>query len=168
LIGKFVEAEICENPAFTVADGLIGLSQVPKRNSVVRKLLIVKSRGQASVPGLHTFRITDDGLHTYSRTYSRTLGLLDRRPPSRAALGFPPGKCRNRQNHGRRHRTRRLSAGDGGCRDGKIGFRDPLHQRRTAAWSLESWWCSRNALKTLCGERRISGGAWQRRSGKSN
>jgi circadian clock protein KaiC len=92
-IGKFVEAEICENPAFTVADGLIGLSQVPKRNSVVRKLLIVKSRGQASVPGLHTFRITDDGLHTYSRTYSRTLGLLDRRPPSRAALGFPPGNA---------------------------------------------------------------------------
>jgi hypothetical protein len=81
LIGKFVEAEICENPAFTVADGLIGLiglSQVPKRNSMVRKLLIVKSRGQASVPGLHTFRITDDGLHIPTRA---PLGCWTAAPP---------------------------------------------------------------------------------------
>ena len=76
LIGEYVEAEIRENSVFTVADGLIWLSQVPERNSVVRKLQIVKLRGQASVPGLHTFRITDDGL----QAYSRTLGLIDRKP----------------------------------------------------------------------------------------
>jgi circadian clock protein KaiC len=76
LIGEYVEAEIRENPVFTVADGLIWLSQVPERNSVVRKLQIVKLRGQASVPGLHTFRISDNGL----QAYSRTLGLIDRKP----------------------------------------------------------------------------------------
>jgi hypothetical protein len=35
--------------------------------SIVRKLQIVKLRGQASVPGLHTFRITHAGLQTFSR-----------------------------------------------------------------------------------------------------
>src|SRR6185437_6578876 len=38
LIGEYVEAEIQENPIFTVADGLFWLSQVTERNSVVRKL----------------------------------------------------------------------------------------------------------------------------------
>src|SRR6202021_2467142 len=42
-----------------------------ERNSVVRKLQVVKLRGQASVPGLHTFRIGEDGL----QAFSRTLGL---------------------------------------------------------------------------------------------
>jgi hypothetical protein len=51
----------------TVADGLFWLSQIAERNSVVRKLQIVKLRGQASVPGLHTFRITDAGLQAFSR-----------------------------------------------------------------------------------------------------
>jgi circadian clock protein KaiC len=76
LIGEYVEAEIHENPVFTVADGLIWLSQVTERNSVVRKLQVIKLRGQASVPGLHTFRITGDGL----QTFSRTLGLTERKP----------------------------------------------------------------------------------------
>lgn len=86
LIGEYVEAEIRENPVFTVADGLIWLSQVPERNSVVRKLQIIKLRGQASVPGLHTFRITQDGL----QTFSRTLGLLERkgRPATRPRLSM--------------------------------------------------------------------------------
>lgn len=86
LIGEYVEAEIRENPVFTVADGLLWLSQVAERNSVVRKLQIIKLRGQASVPGLHTFRITHDGL----QTFSRTLGLLERkaRPAIRPRLSM--------------------------------------------------------------------------------
>lgn len=86
LIGEYVEAEVQENPIFTVSDGLIWLSQVTERNSVVRKLQIFKLRGQASVPGLHTFRITEDGL----RTFSRTLGLGERksRPEKRPRLSI--------------------------------------------------------------------------------
>lgn len=76
LLGEYVETEIQENPIFTVADGLLWLSQVTERNSVVRKMQIFKLRGQASVPGLHTFRITDQGL----QTFSRTLGLAERKP----------------------------------------------------------------------------------------
>ena len=55
-----------ENPVFTVADGLFWLTQNVERNSVVRKLQIIKLRGQTSVPGLHTIRITGDGLQVFS------------------------------------------------------------------------------------------------------
>ena len=72
LVGEYAEDEMRDNPIFTVADGLIMLSQVTERNSIVRKLQIVKLRGQASVPGLHTFRITDAGLQAFSRTFGLT------------------------------------------------------------------------------------------------
>jgi circadian clock protein KaiC len=72
LVGEYAEGEVRDNPLFTVADGLIWLWQVTERNSVVRKLQVMKLRGQASVPGLHTVRIGDGGL----QAYSRTLGLI--------------------------------------------------------------------------------------------
>ena len=72
LIGEYDEAEIRDNPIFTVADGLFWLSQQVERNSIVRKLQIRKSRGQSSVPGLHTFRITDAGVQTFPRTFGLT------------------------------------------------------------------------------------------------
>ena len=69
LIGEYVEGEQRDNPVFTVADGLLWLYQSVERNSIVRKLQVVKLRGQESVPGLHTFRITGDGLQTFPRTF---------------------------------------------------------------------------------------------------
>jgi circadian clock protein KaiC len=69
LIGEYVEGEQRDNPVFTVADGLLWLYQSVERNSIVRKLQVVKLRGQESVPGLHTFRITEEGLHTFPRTF---------------------------------------------------------------------------------------------------
>ena len=71
LIGEYAESEVRDNPVFTVADGLFWLYQVVERNSVVRKMQIMKLRGQNNVPGLHTFRITSDGI----QAFSRTLGL---------------------------------------------------------------------------------------------
>jgi circadian clock protein KaiC len=68
LIGEYVEGELRDNPVFTVADGLFWLYQSIERNSIVRKLQIVKLRGQESVLGLHTFRITKDGLQSFPRT----------------------------------------------------------------------------------------------------
>ncbi len=72
LIGEYAEEELRDNPIFTVADGLLWLRQTTERNSIVRKLQIIKLRGQASVPGLHTFRITDAGLQAFSRTFGLT------------------------------------------------------------------------------------------------
>lgn len=85
LIGEYTEGEIRDNPVFTVADGLFWLSQNVERNSVVRKLQIMKLRGQASVPGLHTFRISESGLQVFPRTY----GMMGKhpKPPSTRRLG---------------------------------------------------------------------------------
>jgi circadian clock protein KaiC len=71
LVGEYVESEIRDNPVFTVADGLLWLYQSAERNSIVRKMQVMKLRGQESIPGLHTFRITQAGL----QTFPRTLGL---------------------------------------------------------------------------------------------
>jgi circadian clock protein KaiC len=75
LIGEYAEAEMRDNPVFTVADGLFWLYQSVERNSIVRKFQIMKLRGQFSVPGLHTFRITDAGI----QMFPRTLGLVKRK-----------------------------------------------------------------------------------------
>lgn len=69
LIGEYSEEELRDNPVFTVADGLIWLYQSVERNSIVRKMQVIKMRGQNSVPGLHTFRITDNGVQTFPRTF---------------------------------------------------------------------------------------------------
>jgi circadian clock protein KaiC len=72
LLGEYSEEEIQSNPVFTVADGLFWLFQSVERNSIVRKLQVMKMRGQASVPGMHTFRITDAGLQAFPRTFGLT------------------------------------------------------------------------------------------------
>src|SRR6202022_590214 len=59
LVGEYQPGEAERNPVFTVADGLLWLYQSLDRNSMVRKMQVMKMRGQAPIPGLHTFRITD-------------------------------------------------------------------------------------------------------------
>ncbi len=89
LIGEYTEGEVRDNPVFTVADGLFWLHQQVERNSIVRKLQVMKLRGQASVPGLHTFRITSDGLQAFPRTFGLT-GRKDRpRDRRRLSCGVP-------------------------------------------------------------------------------
>lgn len=65
LIGEYF-TEIDPNPVFTVADGLIWLRQSVQRNSVVRKMEIMKMRGQPTLPGLHTFRISAAGFNVFA------------------------------------------------------------------------------------------------------
>jgi circadian clock protein KaiC len=89
LVGEYAQEEMRDNPLFTVADGLFWLWQVAERNSVVRKLQIIKLRGQESVPGMHTIRISDSGL----QAFSRTLGLVgNKTKPARRhrlSVGIP-------------------------------------------------------------------------------
>lgn len=86
LVGEYEKSEVLDNPLFIAADGIFWLSQVTERNSVVRKLQIMKLRGQDSVPGLHTIRISADGL----QAFSRTLGLVGKRnrPAGRRRLSI--------------------------------------------------------------------------------
>jgi circadian clock protein KaiC len=89
LVGEYAQEEIHDNPLFTVVDGLFWLFQMAERNSVVRKLQIVKLRGQASVPGLHTVRMNGEGM----QTFSRTLGLVRKKAKPRShrqlSMGIP-------------------------------------------------------------------------------
>jgi circadian clock protein KaiC len=89
LVGEYAESELRDNPVFTVADGLFWLFQEVERNSIVRKLQIMKLRGQASVPGKHTIRITGAGM----QAFSRTLGLVERKRTApagnRLRIGIP-------------------------------------------------------------------------------
>ena len=64
LIGEYF-TDSDPNPVFTVADGLIWVRQATMQNSVVRKMEIMKMRGQATIPGLHTFRIAHEGIKIY-------------------------------------------------------------------------------------------------------
>jgi circadian clock protein KaiC len=67
LVGEFTEPQNQDHPVYTIADSLLALSQRVERNSIVRKLQVVKLRGQSQLPGLHTFRITGDGLKVFPR-----------------------------------------------------------------------------------------------------
>ena len=51
LIGEYFLPESESSPVFTVADGILWLSQNVHRNSMVRKIQVVKMRGQAQVTG---------------------------------------------------------------------------------------------------------------------
>ncbi|VTU39778.1 ATPase domain-containing protein [Variovorax sp. PBL-E5] len=96
LIGEYVTLESEANPIFTVADGIVWMAQSVERNSVVRKIQIMKMRGHATIPGLHTFRISDDGLQIFPRTIAASSQPLDsnasgeRGPaPPRLLMGVP-------------------------------------------------------------------------------
>jgi circadian clock protein KaiC len=67
LIGEYTQADVEANPIITVADGMIALSHQQDEEAVVRKIRVVKMRGQAHMSGSHTMRITDDGLRVYPR-----------------------------------------------------------------------------------------------------
>jgi circadian clock protein KaiC len=68
LIGEYLTPESESSPVFTIADGILWLSQQTNRDSMVRKIQVVKMRGQAQSPGLHTFRISDHGVEIFQRT----------------------------------------------------------------------------------------------------
>ena len=80
LIGEYVTVSSEANPVFTIADGILLLMQSLNRNSMVRKIQVVKSRGQATIAGLHTMRITDDGVQIFPRT------LFEDRKPTQAMI----------------------------------------------------------------------------------
>lgn len=67
LLGEYSDNELSGDPVFTVADGIITLHQSVNRNSMVRKLQVMKCRGQDTLPGMHIFRITDAGLLAFPR-----------------------------------------------------------------------------------------------------
>lgn len=89
LVGEYEEGDKTGNPVFTIADTIVWLQQAPDNNSVVRKLQVVKIRGQAPMPGLHTYRITDAGLQVFPR-HSLAVDEDERETPAgRISTGVP-------------------------------------------------------------------------------
>jgi circadian clock protein KaiC len=66
MLGEYGDDEQ-ESALFTVADSIVRLTQAVDRNSVVRKLQVVKMRGQGQIPGLQTMRIAGEGVVVYPR-----------------------------------------------------------------------------------------------------
>jgi circadian clock protein KaiC len=67
LLAEYPEAQIRDNPVFTMADGLVALYQRVNRNSMVRQLQVLKMRGNSPQPGLHTIRISANGVQAFPR-----------------------------------------------------------------------------------------------------
>ncbi|MDP9012370.1 MAG: AAA family ATPase [Pseudomonadota bacterium] len=88
LIGEYFD-ENAANPVFTVADGLIWLRQSVQRNSMVRKLEIMKMRGQATAPGLHTFRISTAGIHVFASAPPGQAQVDSALTRTRLSMGVP-------------------------------------------------------------------------------
>lgn len=91
LIGEYF-SEIEANPVFTVSDGLIWLRQSVQRNSMVRKMEVMKMRGQPTLAGLHTFRINTSGIEVFppaSVATSSQTGPLPQSSSGRLLMGVP-------------------------------------------------------------------------------
>jgi len=88
LLGEYCEGDR-DSAVFTVADGLLWLYQAIERNSVVRKLQVIKMRGQAQIPGLHTARITDAGYSVFPRILKPEEIVTDHPLRHRLKTGVP-------------------------------------------------------------------------------
>jgi len=64
LLGEFL-SESGSHPILTVADGLLSMEQSVQRNSMVRKIQVMKMRGQSILPGKHTVRMSNDGIEIF-------------------------------------------------------------------------------------------------------
>ena len=67
LIGEYLQPEAESGPVFTVADGIMWMSQLVRGDSMVRKIQLVKMRGVAQKLGTHTFRLDDSGVQVFPR-----------------------------------------------------------------------------------------------------
>ena len=91
LIGEYLAPEAESSPVFTVADGIIWLSQLVHRDAMVRKMQVIKMRGQAQSPGVHTFRINSDGIEVFPRAILQSSTTGDKRisEDQRLPMGIP-------------------------------------------------------------------------------
>ena len=91
LIGEYPAQEEESSPVFTVADGILWLSQHIHGDAMVRKLQVIKMRGQAQRPGLHTFRICDQGVEVFPRVILKADSTREVQVPGglRLTMGVP-------------------------------------------------------------------------------
>jgi circadian clock protein KaiC len=89
LIGEYLAPEAESSPVFTVADGIIWMSQLVHNDSLVRKIQVVKMRGQPQSLGVHTFRITGQGLEIFPRAMIKPGARATIASNERLSIGVP-------------------------------------------------------------------------------
>jgi circadian clock protein KaiC len=89
LLGEYQQSEVQDDPIFTIADSILWLSQHVESNSVVRKLQVVKVRGRGPLPGLHTLRISSEGIRIFPRAGTRVSGRERFLKGQRDGTGIP-------------------------------------------------------------------------------
>ena len=89
LVGEYESEDAANDPVFTVSDGIVWLHQSVDRNSIVRKLQVVKMRGLAPLPGLHTMRVTSDGIQVFPRILKRHAPSGPATSKRRLSMGVP-------------------------------------------------------------------------------
>jgi circadian clock protein KaiC len=88
LLGEYSDGQH-DSAVFTVADGILWLHQAIDRNSIVRKLHVMKMRGQGQIPGLHTSRITDAGFSVFPRLLKPAEIISESPLENRLSTGVP-------------------------------------------------------------------------------
>jgi circadian clock protein KaiC len=89
LIGEYAADELQEIPVASIADGIFLLSQELFRNSMVRRLQVLKIRGLDPQPGLHTARLSADGLQIFPRMLTPVETELKTTPNEYISTGVP-------------------------------------------------------------------------------
>jgi circadian clock protein KaiC len=70
LIGEYAKEATTDLPEFAVADVVLSLMKHATNVREQRFLCVEKLRGSDSIPGMHAFSITDDGIEMYPRLLS--------------------------------------------------------------------------------------------------
>lgn len=87
LVGEYDPAELQNNPIFTVADGILWMTQALERNSIVRRIQVTKLRGAAPLLGMHTIAISEGGVRVFPRLVQRPEPRRERPSAERASTG---------------------------------------------------------------------------------
>jgi circadian clock protein KaiC len=87
LVGEYDPGESHGNPVFTIADGIIWLTQSIEGHASVRRMQVAKMRACATMPGLHTFMISSDGIRVFPRILPRPLPRARTTEAPRASTG---------------------------------------------------------------------------------
>lgn len=91
LIGEYLQPEEESGPIFSIADGILWLTQLVRGDCMVRKIQVVKMRGGSQNVGTHTFRIDSSGVQIFPRAALQTpdieMPILS--PDMRLSMGVP-------------------------------------------------------------------------------
>jgi circadian clock protein KaiC len=88
LIGEYAEGMMTELPEFAIADIVLQLVKVETNVREERFLRVEKFRSSSSIPGLHAFSITRDGLEVYPRLLTPKVSPNYTAKPERVNTGI--------------------------------------------------------------------------------